>query len=420
MPNYKKVKKRNRKLFKEKRQINLKSEYRNGSNADDNSATNFRIISGKKEVLRKRNLIIFAVFCVCLACVLIFSLLSPTGVIETSANYLSGITLRTYYPSVFEGNELFSVNTKGNHIYTLSNQTLTSYNIGGKQLFEHFHGAENPVVSLSETRVLLYDQNGTSVNVFTANKELLSFNTEFSVYVADITRNGYFAVATKSQSYTSTVTVYDDDGNFVYEWNSPEEIVTGVALSSNGKQLAVSAVKSQNGIFVSNVYIFNYNSAEPIWRQSYNDTFIFDLISDNSNYFCVVSQNRCDFVKWKDHTITSHVTDSNIQMIRTYGSKTVVCEPHSSDTYQNKFTVYNRKCENIFQYDFSGYVDDFAYKNNSLYILSGNTVFHVNKEGETLSSAECSFGTLKAIPFSSEKIITVSDNTLNQIHFNNR
>lgn len=418
MSEYKKAKHRRKKFFKKKKQIFMKPN--NGSSVAENYDTEksqFRVISGKKELIKKRNYIVLSVVFLLIVVLLVFSLLSPTGIIETSSNYISGISIRDYFPSDFEGNELFSVNSMGNHFYVLSNQTLTSYNLSGKRLFEQFHGCEKPVVALSETRALLFDQNGTNVSIFNANGNILNVKTEFPIYTADISRNGFFAVASKAQSYTSAVTVYDDKGKLVYEWFSPEEIITAVALSPNGKQLAVCGIKTVNGVFVSNVYIFEFNAVEPVWRQTYNDIVFYDMISEGYSYFCVVSQNKCEFINWKEHSIVSHTTDNNIHMIRSNGNKTVICEPHSSDTYKNKFTVYGKKSEVLFQYDFSGYVDDFAFKNNSLYVLSGNSIYRVNKDSEIASSAECNFGTVRLVPSSTEKIIAVSESSLSQIHF---
>lgn len=416
MPDYKKVKRRRKKLFKQKNDIFMKPND-NHFSAEGEATSSFRVISGRKEKIRNRNIVVSSIAFVLIALIFLFSFLSPTGLVESLNHYFSGISIRAYYPINLEGNELFSVTSRGRHFFALNNMTLSSYNTNGKELFEHYHGCENPVVTLSETRALLYEQNGNTVSVFNAEKQLLNFQTEFAIYSADIARNGYFAVATKAQSYTSSVIVYDDNGISIYEWYSPEEIVTSVALSPNGKQLAVSTVKSLNGIFVSNVYILTYDSVEPTWKQTYNDTFISSLISDYKNYFCVVSQNKCDFVRWKEHSITSYTTENDIQMLRNDSKNTVICEPRSSDTSQNKFTVYNKKNEVAFQYEFFGYVDDFAIKSGNLYILSGNKVFLINDEGETVKSAECAFGTIKILPVSNNSFIAVSDNTLAEIHF---
>ena len=132
MSEYKKAKHRRKKFFKKKKQIFMKPN--NGSSVAENYDTEksqFRVIPGKKELIKKRNYIVLSVVFLLIVVLLVFSLLSPTGIIETSSNYISGISIRDYFPSDFEGNELFSVNSMGNHFYVLSNQTLTSYNLSG-------------------------------------------------------------------------------------------------------------------------------------------------------------------------------------------------------------------------------------------------------------------------------------------------
>ena len=414
MPKYKKAKRRHKSLFKQRDDIYMKSE----DSVSDDNASSFKIIKGKKERIRKRNLIIAGVSFLIAVVIFLISVLSPTGIVEGFNNYFSGFSLRSYFPSAFDGNELYGLSIKGKHFYTLSNQTLSSYNLNGKKLFEEHHGFEKPVVALSQTRALIYDQSGTALAVFNSKSKILSLDTEFSIYSADICRNGYFAVATKAQSYTSAVTVYDDEGNFVYEWSSPEEIVTSVALSSDGEKIAVSAVKSQNGTYFSSVYVFNYNSVEPVFEQTYENVFVSSLISDFNKYFCVVSQNKCDFVNWKDFSVTSYTTENDIKMIRNDSKNTIICEPHSSDDSSNAFTVFNRKHEQALKYEFLGYVDDYAFVKNNLYVLSGNDVYCINKKGETIKTTQCTFGTVKIVPVSTHSVIAVSDNSLTEVSFN--
>ncbi len=415
MPNYKKTKRNRFDLFKKVRTIPMHSgsEKQEKQPEKKEYVSSFKIVSGRKKKLKQLNLITAAVIGVLALSLLLCSLLSPTGIVEGVRNYTAAVSLRSNFPAEIEGSEVYNLDAKNRYFYCLSDTNFACYSKNGKKMFGFSHKMASPAFVTSQSRALLYDQNSTSVSVYTAYKKLYEFSTNFEIYCADIARNGSFAVATKSDNYTSMVTVYDKKAKKEYEWFCPDELISAVALSKNGKKLAVASVKAKDGRFVSMLRVLEFDSAEPVFTKEYDNTLIVSLYSQLNNSFSVITKNRCDVVSWKNYSIISNETQNVIVNVIGYGNKTVICEQREADASSNLVKIYNQKGKVVSEFSFNKNIDDFRVMRNNIFVLSGNEIVCINFKGETLKSGECAFAVKKIIPVAKDSCISVSDYSFN-------
>ena len=416
MPNYKKTKRNRLEVFKKVRTIPMRSEPEKKEiepNKKDGYISSFKIVSGRKKKLKQMNLITAAVIAALALVLLLCSLFSPTGLVEGFRNYTAAVSLKSNFPSVISGSEIYNLDVKNRYFYSLTDTDFECYSKNGKKMFGFTHKMSTPAFVTSQSRALLYDQNSTSVSVYTAYDKVYEFSTEFSIYCADIARNGSFAVATKSNNYTSAVVVYNKKAEKVYEWFCPDELVSAVALSKNGKKLAVASVKAENGHYRSFLRVFKFDSAEPVFTKEYSGTFIVSLYSQLNNSFAVVTKNDCDIISWKNYKVVSNETQNVIINVSGYGNKTVVCERMESDASSNIIKVYNGKGKITSEFQFNKNIDDFKVYKRNIYILSGNEILCLNLKGEILKGGECAFATQKIVPVAKDSCISVSDYSFN-------
>lgn len=375
----------------------------------------FRILKGKKNANKIKRIITVAV---CLILIIITGatfLFTPTGVGDMFADFTAVFSLTSKFPVTLNTSETYNATQIGNHFYVLSDGDFSCYQKNGKLSFSDAHGFSYPVISKSESRCMIYDQNGTEIKIFNAKKNLISINTDFSILAADISKNGYFAYATKSDNYTSMVIVCDEDGNKIFEWFCAEETINAVAVSPNGKNVAVTTISVENGNYFSKLYVLNYKTADPLFQKEYSGEIIYGINSDNSKNFVVIGEKFCDIISWKKFKVTNYVTEYCIDGVKSTKNHIFVSSSRENNDGNTTFEIFNNSRKKISSYVFSGIVDDFDVKGKTVFALSKNNVYALSKDGKIKRKANSGFGTIKILSFNNNSCLAIGHNDVKKI-----
>ncbi len=319
MPEYKRknVKKRRRNIKNAISEdiVMQKSNKKTSGDEDSSQSTpkskKISVIRGNKIKKRQKR---FITLLACGALALIFviiSLFTPTGIIESVVNFSASLKFGNDYPVKLSGGTLINTESQGNHLFLVSTTNFECFNNNGKNIFSYQHGYQSPIASVSEARTLLYDQSGKNYSVYNLNRELTNGQTENEILCANISRNGYYAIATLSDSYSSQVAVYNTKNENVFTWLCSNYIINSVTLAPNGKTLAVSAFSADDGAFVSKVYVLKYDSATPVAEYNYNG-LILGLNKSGTKGFTCVLENSVDFITWRKFKCSTFSTEDNI------------------------------------------------------------------------------------------------------------
>ncbi len=221
----------------------------------------------------------------------IISLFAPVSFVESTENFFAGIGASGDFPvelSVSTGNDIRKV---GNDVLLLTDANINLYTSGGGKIFSRQHGYSNPKAVCSTTRVLTFDSGSTSYRIDNRSETVIDSACSGAILCAAISHNGTYALNTYSSQYICETTVYSNEGEPRFRWNSAEQHITAIALSNDGKQLAVGSVAAKNGKYVSNVRIFNINSTEAVMVQEFPDELILSLSYNNDGSWGAVFEN---------------------------------------------------------------------------------------------------------------------------------
>lgn len=419
MPKYLKNKRRRRHRFtgfKNTETIEMKPfDKKKEKVHTEKEKSSFRILVGKRKANRIKKIIFASVIFSLALTLFIVSLASPTGLSEAITNFTATFSFGSKLPAQLTSTETFAVSAKNNYFYLLTDTELSVYSNNGKKSFSDTHGLSSPVLCESDARCLIYDQNGTGVRIYNAKKLILTKDNKNEIYACDISRNGTFAVAGKSDNFASMVSVYDKKGEMLYEWYSPKEIITTVAVSPNGKNIALTTISIVNGMYSSKLYAFNFESADPVFTKEYLGEFIYGINSNSKKTFCVYGENSCDIISWKDYSLETFTSDYSINAVKSDKKQTIIMSSRENNDGNALFNVYNKKKVLINSFNFSGIVDDFMIHGNNVFVLSGNTVYLVDSNGKVVKTGECGFGVVKIVPVSSSSCLAISHNSITKI-----
>ncbi len=390
--------------------------YRGNSNVSKNSKEKigykkqvpFSVIYGKKGEIKKKNLITICVSFIIILSILIFCLTSPTGPIERITN-----SFETFgsgeFSTLLSGIQPLAFQTVNNKAFVLTNSHLCGYTLTGKNFLQLQHNFSNPVLDVSEERTLLYNRESNRILIANNSGLIFDQNLEKSVFCGDISYNGSVAFACESASYSAQILVFDKNMKQYYTWYLADGLVSDIAISNNGKYVAVAVLKVKDGAFISNIYCLDTDEKEPIFTKELVGETVLRIESVSRSNFAFISDKMVSFVKWKngeetkisDFGVPSYFNNISNYHLAIFG-----------ETNHSDIVLFNSSGEVKHKFEFNGIIDDISIFDKNIYVLSGNKITYFdfyNPERKTLNldgSADYILGV-------NDGVVTLDNTTMN-------
>ena len=371
-----------------------------------------RVIMGGKERIERKKIISASVVASILAAVLIFSLLTPTGPFEYIQTAVHSIGVGSF-PNTLSGSRVINTYHIGSSTYILTDSHAEVFNNSGKKLFSRQHEFNSPVLDVAEQRSIIFDRGGRRAFVFNNNDVLYELSLKNDIYSATIARNGTYAVATKSDSYTSQVEVFGKNRKSKFTWFSSDAIINDIALSNNGRRLAVATVDASSGKYKSKVAVFEYSNPNPLYVFEYENTMVYSVNCISNTYFSIVTSEGIHYVPWRrgttrnyedDYTLNSYKYKKNFWNISVAGNKT-----------NNTVTLYDKKGNVKSEFDFNGAVTDISSVSNHIFILSDGYLYSLDDTGKEFSQKINASGYDRLIAIDSNTVFIVGNYGIDKI-----
>lgn len=381
--------------------------------AADAKPSKIEMIKGSRRRKRIIRIISYALIVAFIVTLLVVNSLSATGLVEALQNAYAKSGSGEFPVSIYSQNST-SVLTVNNTVCALNDSYFEVYNRKGKLIQAVSHGMSDPVLETSEARFLLYDRSRYTVKIYNFSSTLFEKTFEKQIYSAAIGRNGTYAVVTASDSYYATVYVYNKNNDLIYTWNSANYYVADVAVSNDGKSIALALLSAEGGIFVSHVYILNFNSAAPEYNYTY-DSLISSLMSAGESYFLATGIDAAYSVSWNGSASNDIGVTGVIRSFRTSDSGwSVLVSGRENNDQVNNIKVIDKNGTVVSRYDLYSQADDIGINDTELIILSDQTVCVYDHGGNIKSEIASDVRPLHAVITSAGDIITV-DNTRMQL-----
>ena len=259
------------------------------------------------------------------------------------------------------------------------------YNNRGKLLQAASHGLSNPRLEASEARFLLFDRDRYAVKVYNYSSELFSRTFENTIISADISRSGNYAVVTGSDTHYASLYVYNKNNEVLYMWNSADYYITDVALSNNGKLIAVSLLNAKQGSFESSVYILDFDSITPKYKFDFEGT-VTSLRCVNKNYMVVSGVDSAYVLPWDGSAyIDLKVTGVVRNVSEPLDGCISVCYGRENNEMINSVVVIDKEGKVGAPFQFNSKIADCAVTADSVAVLSENTVYVYSHDGSVVS-----------------------------------
>ncbi|MCH4239637.1 MAG: DUF5711 family protein [Oscillospiraceae bacterium] len=206
--------------------------------------------------------------------------LKPANLSEWVQTQMLGLATGDGYPLKLGSENVKPRNfiSSGKNVFLTSDTAVQAYNGSAKQLFSRKHSFAEPMMKVSENRVLIYNLSGTGYQLESPLRTLVNGTADGKLMGGDVCANGRYALLTQQDGYCGKLTVYLPDGQVAYSYSFSEYYPTAVALNSSGTRAVVTASNTKDGELTGVVYELNFSSKTSVKPLAqFDNTFFIDV-----------------------------------------------------------------------------------------------------------------------------------------------
>ena len=373
-----------------------------------------RVIKGNKLEKSRKLKITAAAIGIIVAGIIILETILPAG-IAVSISQTFAMLGAGSYPIELESNETINTVSKGSYSYVLTNSHIYSFSSSGKVMLNYAHRFENPVIKTSASGAIVFNQGGTEAYIFDIKELKSTIKTKKSILTAAVSNSGNYAIATTSNKYASDVAVFKKNGNQIYEWYSADITVNNIAISPNGKKLAVAGIDLLSAEHKSKLCVLKFDSPTPVYSEELSGNIVYTLDSSFKRGFFAVCDNSVKFVKWSNYKTNEYTNEYNTVFFKTGKGGSVAVYNRESDRTDNRIAVFSSNGKLKYEMTYKGIIGDIAVRDGNIYCMNDSEVVLLDETGKPTRKASCDFGSVNLAVTGQNRVAVLSDDRIDSI-----
>ena len=148
----------------------------------------------------------------------------------------------------------------------LGKEGCVVYSRSGKKLNSIQSGYARPALAAGKNRFVLYNRSGNELRVESRTQNLYTKKLENKIFLCAMSDNGTLAVVTDDVSAMAELLIYNSNMEQVLSWSMSSNDGTPLRMtfSPDGRKLAAAAVTAGGGQMMTNLYLVNLASGDPV------------------------------------------------------------------------------------------------------------------------------------------------------------
>lgn len=171
----------------------------------------------------------------------------------------------------------------------------------GRKAWEIDFPVTSPLLYSSGRYILAAEEGGTRAILCAGGKIKQEVHTDAKILSGTVNARGVFALVTEERGYKGMVRVYAANGKVLYTWHSAAQNILSVALSADGRNLAVAVVNMQDLSQLCTVLRFNMKKTTPESLSVGDENLVANLVY-NGNELVAIGDEALYYFK-KDGTL---------------------------------------------------------------------------------------------------------------------
>lgn len=299
------------------------------------------------------------------------------------------------FPYSLENIDAEKIDAIGNRMLIIGEDESLVLDSKAGELFSFQLGnAESRVVSFNG-RALIYSNGSDKVILQSKTEQLGSIEEQGAVITAALAKNGWFATTYSAESSQSVLTVYNSRFEKEFVWNCANERVAAIALSPDGRKVAVSAIGVENAEIYSRILIFNTNETDAIYDSRVSGTLLLKMYLPSDKTLVAVGDNKTLVLGADGEKIDELVySENSVSLVETdeKGNVAVCCSEFGGS--KSNVTVFRKDGSRACTISVQGEPSGMDIGSDKVAVALGNEIVVYNLKGEekkrmqTLTAAE--------------------------------
>lgn len=340
----------------------------------------------QKKPKTKRRLILLAIVVVLAVVVWAkWDVLNPASVWNYINVAVTGGESGDGYPTEAEGSNVIAMRPVGGYLLVVTQNTVTAYNQSAGTVFSRSHSFSDPLVDVAGNSIMLAEIGGRRIEVQSVGGKVRTLETAKNIVTASVADNGSVAAVTASdKSHISEIVVFDNKGEEKLYCYSSEALLTGIAMRSDGRQMAAIGVLANNGAPQSRLLVYSTFSEKDPKVYSGNDTLLCDVEYLDNDSIAAVGDDRVWVVKTGKNEPEEITYESrHLLSWAVSGDRVGVVLQNYGATEGGQLLAVDKSGKTAYTVDFSGMFRAVAPAGKEFFLMCGNDVMTMNGKGET-------------------------------------
>ncbi len=267
---------------------------------------------------------------------------------------------------------------------------ITVLSGSGKQTLSENVSMSRPCVRAGQQYFITFSRGENDFSVYNGFVRLRKETTDFPIYEACMSRDGSFAVLTRSMDYTSEVIFYDDDMDKLAAAHI-SGYVTSLSISEDGKTVAILSLELKDQIYVTKLTVLRRGTSGITNREIFVEgrTALTSVFSDDDRLAVVFEDGLCLYKNNGDQvTEVSFEGTSPHLCAAADGYVAVLCHTENSLTGR-ELSVFDKNGRLAYRVDLSSVsnADELLLVGENAYIRTGERILYVTDRGNRLFKA---------------------------------
>ena len=240
------------------------------------AVTDISELRKKRQAKQTRNMII-KVFVVLLICCMILAIVITkdiwfphlNGILSTTPSIVneseSADLAEGKFPLKVAGGMGYQLMSLDGNLALLDDSQFHVYSNDGKIMNEKKHTYANPILCVSGSKALIYDEGGREFSLESKYKNIYEKTADDVIYLAKLSKSDYAAVVTKSDKFLAMLKIYNPNGEPIFTYYSYDSRIINVTFNNNSSGCVVTVLTAEGGQLFSKMIRFDFTDTEPRW-----------------------------------------------------------------------------------------------------------------------------------------------------------
>ena len=217
----------------------------------------------------------------------------------------------------------------GEKLFFYSSENIKIANRDGHKEQDFSLPVSQPFLTSRGDFALIADKDAKRAYLFHNGKQKTEINLSEPIIAENVNTRGDSVFVTKGESHQNTVSVFDAGGNEKFRWNSGGMYVLAADISDNGRDVAVSAMRTDTGVITTHFLMFSVDKTEAFANDIYADELFSAVHFKGNSIYCIGESKTYIYngggkltgtIDYAERELLSYNTDGNALLLVFSGS----------------------------------------------------------------------------------------------------